>query len=530
MDEFDYLVLGGGSGGCAVAGRLSEDPSVSVGLVEAGGAGRDWFIRTPLALAAMLPSKINNWALDTTPQKGLGGRRGFQPRGKALGGSSAINAMVYVRGHRCDYDGWAALGNPGWSYADVLPYFKRSENNEVFADDFHGQGGPLNVAALRTGNPLQQRFLDAAREIQLPIVEDFNGASQEGCGLYQVTQINGERCSAARAYIHPHMDSRRNLHVMTGATIDRVLFEGDRAVGALVRAGGETRTLRARREIILAAGAFGTPLILMRSGVGDGERLREHGIAVTRHLPGVGRNLQDHPDFAFSYRSASLDTVGYSVKGAGRLMAASKQYKRERRGTITTNFAEAGGFLRTKRNLPAPDVQLHFVVGIVDDHGRKKHWGHGFSCHVCVLRPKARGEVELTDADPAAPPRIDPNFLGEPEDLDTMVEGFKLTRRIMDAPSLRGLRTADMFTDGVESDDAIRDLMRRRVDTVYHPVGTCAMGPDPATAVVDAALRVHGLRGLRIADASIMPTLVGGNTNAPTIMIGEKAADMIRAA
>ncbi len=530
MEDVDYLVLGGGSGGCAVAGRLSEDPNVSVALVEAGGAGRDWFIRTPMALAAMLPRKLNNWAHDTAPQAGLGGRRGFQPRGKALGGSSAINAMVYIRGHRCDYDGWAALGNAGWAYEDVLPYFKRAENNEVFADDFHGRGGPLNVAALRTDNPLQERFLDAAREVQLPVIEDFNGPTQEGCGLYQVTQINGERCSAARAYIHPHMDSRGNLRVLTGATIDRILFEGDRAVGALVRIGREIRRLRARREVILSAGAFGSPLVLMRSGVGGGEHLRAHGIEVKRDLPGVGCNLQDHPDFAFSYRSDSLDTMGYSAKGARRLMAASKQYKRERRGTVTTNFAEAGGFLKTRRDLPAPDIQLHFVIGIVDDHGRKTHWGHGFSCHMCALRPKARGAVELTSPDPTAPPHIDPNFLGEPADLDTMVEGFKLTRRIMDAPSLRSLRKSDMFTDGVESDDAIRDVLRRRVDTVYHPVGTCAMGPDPAKAVVDAQLRVHGLRGLRVVDASIMPTLVGGNTNAPTIMIGEKAADMIRAA
>ena len=530
MEECDFLVLGGGSGGCAVASRLSEDPSVTVALVEAGGDGKGWLVRTPLMTAAMLPSKMNNWALETVPQPGLGGRVGYQPRGKALGGSSAINAMVYVRGHRVDYDEWAARGNPGWSYDDVLPYFRRSENNEQFADAWHGRGGPLNVAALRSGNAFQQRFLDAARETQLPIIEDFNGEEQEGCGLYQVTQINGERCSAARAFIHPHTDARKNLRVITGAQIDRVVLEDGRAIGADVVVGGVRKTLCAKREVILAAGAFGTPAILMRSGVGDGAALKALGIAVAHHAPAVGQNLQDHPDFAFAYRTRSVDTVGYSLKGLRKLIGEGLRYRRERHGTVTTNFAESGGFLKTQRDLPAPDIQLHFVIGIVDDHGRAKHWGHGFSCHVCLLRPKSRGTVAITSANPVAAPRIDPNFFGDPADIETMVAGFKLTRRIMDAPSLRSLRTGDMVSEGVETDDQIRTLLRQRVDTVYHPVGTCAMGSDPASAVVDAKLRVYGLRGLRIADASIMPTLIGGNTNAPTIMIGEKAADFIRAA
>ena len=287
--------------------------------------------------------------------------------------------------------------------------------------------------------------------------------------------------------------------------------------------------MRARREIILSAGAFGTPAILMRSGIGDAADLQKAGVAVKHHLPGVGKKLQDHPDFAFSYRSDNLDLFGVSVKGAGRMYAAAQRYKHERRGPITSNFAEAGGFLRTRRDLPAPDIQLHFVVGIVDDHARKPHLGHGFSCHVCVLRPKSRGTVAITSADPKAAPRIDPNFFGEADDLETMVAGFKITKQIMDAPPLKKYRKSDMFTAGVETDDQIRDCLRQRVDTVYHPVGTCMMGPDPATAVVDPLLRVHGVRGLRIADASIMPTLIGGNTNAPTIMIGEKAADLLRA-
>ena len=530
MEEFDFLVLGGGSGGCAVAGRLSEDPKTSVALFEAGDDGKNWMIWTPLAAAAILPRKIRNWAYETTPQKGLGGRRGYQPRGKTLGGSSGINAMVYIRGHAWDYDHWASLGNPGWSYADVLPYFKKSENNETHSDEFHGRGGPLNVAELRTGNPFQQRFLDAVSECQLPLTSDFNGANQEGCGVYQVTQINGERCSAARAYIHPYIGKRPNLSVQTGAQILKILFDGKRAVGAEISIGGQKKTVRARREVIVAAGAFGSPQLLMLSGIGDVIALQRVGVAPVHHLPYVGANLQDHPDAILNYRTNSLDTVGYSLRGAWKLIGEIARYRRERTGVVSTNFAEAGGFLKTRPELDIPDVQLHFVVATVDDHARKMHLGHGFSCHVCLLRPKSRGAVTLASADPMAAPLIDPNFLGEVEDLEAMVAGFKLTRRIMEAPALKSQATSEMFSAGVESDDQIRDFLRRRVDTVYHPVGTCMMGPDPKTSVVDAQLRVHGLEGLRVVDASIMPTLIGGNTNAPTMMIGEKAADLIRAA
>ena len=529
MEEFDYLVLGGGSSGCALAGRLSEDASVSVALFEAGDDGKSWLIWTPLAAAAMMPRPLKNWAYETVPQKGLNGRKGYQPRGKTLGGSSAINAMVYIRGHRADYDHWATLGNPGWGWSDVLPYFKRAENNEDFHDDLHGSGGPLNVARLRSDNPLQQVFLDAARETQLPIVEDFNGPSQEGCGLYQVTQINGERCSAARAYIHPHIGRRANLSVRTSARVRRILFEGRKAVGAEIDIGGKTQSFRARREVIVSGGAFGSPQILMLSGVGDAEALKKVGVAPVHHLPGVGANLQDHPDFIFGYKTQSLDTVGYSFGGMGRLLSEIARYRRARRGMVSTNYAEGGAFLRSRPDVEIPDIQLHFVIALVEDHARKQRLGHGLSCHVCVLRPKSRGTVTLASADPMAAPLIDPNFLGDSRDLDTLVDGFRLTRRLMEAPALRAVYTKDMFTEGVESEAQIRDALRQRTDTVYHPVGTCAMGPDAATAVVDARLRVHGLEGLRVVDASIMPTLIGGNTNAPSIMIAEKAADMIRA-
>jgi choline dehydrogenase-like flavoprotein len=483
-DTFDFVVVGGGSGGCAVASRLSEDPNTSVALLEAGGECTNWVVTSPGAMILMISGKVNNWAFDTVPQAGLNGRIGYQPRGKGLGGSSAINAMVYIRGHRSDYDQWASLGNTAWSYADVLPYFKRSEDNSELDGEYHGQGGPLHVTGLRSDNPVRDIYLQAAREAQFRIREDFNAEEQEGLGTYQVTQNNGERWSAARGYIHPFMATRANLRVETHAQATRILFEGKRAVGGEYRQGKETKQIRARREVILSSGAFQSPQLLMLSGVGDSAALAKHGIATTHHLPGVGQNLQDHPDFVFGFTSDA--------------------------------------------DLDVPDIQLHFCMAMVNDHGRKPRWGTGFSCHVCLLRPKSRGSVWLQSADPLAAPAIDPNFFGEDADVDTMVAGFKMTRRLLDAPALKALQTSDVFTQGIEADQDIRKVLRERVDTVYHPVGTCKMGVD-AFAVVDPKLKVRGVEGLRIVDASIMPTLIGGNTNAPTIMIGEKAADMIKA-
>src|ERR1700716_1976197 len=527
-DTYDFVVVGGGSGGCAVAGRLSEDPQTSVALLEAGGRNDNWVVTTPGALVLMVAGKVNNWALETVPQAGLNGRIGYQPRGKGLGGSSAINAMVYIRGHRNDYDQWADLGNSGWSYADVLPYFKRSEDNADFDGDYHGKGGPLAVNRLRSDNPVQQTFLQAAREAQFRIREDFNAEGQEGLGIYQVTQKNGERWSAARAYVHPFLTTRANLRVETKAHATRILFEGKRAVGVEYRQGKETKQIRARREVIVSSGAFQTPQLLMLSGIGDAAAVGKHGITTVHHLPGVGQNLQDHPDFVFGYMSDNPNFNGISLKALPRLLRAIGQYRRERTGPMTSNFAECGGFLKTRPDLDIPDIQLHFGMPLADDHGRKRHGGTGFSCHVCLLRPKSRGSVALASADPLAAPLIDPNFFGDAADLETMVAGFKITRRLLDTPSLRALQKKDMYAEGVETDDQIRALLRQRVDTVYHPVGTAKMGSD-AMAVVDPKLRVYGLEGLRIVDASVMPTLIGGNTNAPTIMIGEKAADMIKA-
>ncbi|SDT05869.1 GMC family oxidoreductase [Bradyrhizobium canariense] len=528
-DTFDFVVVGGGSGGCAVASRLSEDPNTSVAMLEAGGKDDNWVVTTPGALVLMVAGKVNNWAFDTVPQAGLNGRIGYQPRGKGLGGSSAINAMVYIRGHRSDYDQWASLGNTGWSYADVLPYFRRSEDNADFGGEYHGKGGPLAVNKLRSDNPVQQTFLQAAREAQFRVRDDFNAEEQEGLGIYQVTQKNGERWSAARGYIHPHMATRSNLRVETNALATRIMFEGKRAVGVEYKQGNETRQIRARREVILSSGAFQTPQLLMLSGVGDSAALARHGIESRHHLPGVGQNLQDHPDFIFGYTSNNPNFTGVSFGGLARIFRAIGQYRRERRGPMTSNFAECGGFLKTRPDLDAPDIQLHFGMAMVDDHGRKRHWGSGFSCHVCLLRPKSRGSVALKSADPMQPPLIDPNFLGEVDDLEAMVAGYKTTQRLMETPALRALQKKDMFTAGIKTDDDIRAILRARVDTVYHPVGTCKMGANDTMAVVDPKLKVCGMDGLRVVDASIMPTLIGGNTNAPTIMIGEKAADMIKA-
>ncbi|MBF9234520.1 GMC family oxidoreductase [Microvirga alba] len=528
MDEFDFVIVGGGSSGCVVASRLSEDPKVTVALVEAGGFGNGWVVKLPAAGVLMVPSTLKNWAFETLQQANLNGRRGYQPRGKVLGGSSAINAMIYTRGHRWDYDHWASLGNEGWSFDEVLPYFKKAERNDEFGEPWHGRDGPLPVSKSRTDNPFHAIFLEAARQAQFPLCEDFNVPEPEGLGVYQVTQKNGERWSVARAYLHPHIGARPNLHVECNARVLRILFdEGRRATGVEFEHGGHRRIFRARSEVILSAGALQSPQILMLSGLGDENELRQFGIRTVAHLPAIGKNLQDHPDFIFGYKSRSLDLLGFSIRGFGRLARETKRYITKRRGMLTTNFAEAGGFLKTRPELSIPDIQLHFVVAMVDDHARTLHWGHGFSCHVCLLRPRSRGTVRLQSANPMAAPSIDPNFLGEPADFEQMVEAFKVTRRLMDAPALASQRTLDWVTSNVHSDDDIHAILRERVDTVYHPVGTCRMGPDE-TSVVDPSLRVRGVSGLRVVDCSIMPTIIGANTNAPAIMIGEKAAAMIR--
>jgi choline dehydrogenase-like flavoprotein len=530
MNTFDYVVVGGGSAGCALAARLSEDPRLNVCLMEAGGAGESMLIRAPVGIALMLPTRLHNWALETVPLPALGGRRGYQPRGKALGGSSAINAMLYVRGHPSDYDHWAQQGNRGWSYADVLPYFKRAEHNESFgANHYHGSGGPLNVMHLRSPSSLNQVFLAAAAANGVPNIPDCNGETQEGSFMYQVTQKDGERCSAARAYILPNL-GRANLKVLTHAHCARILFEGRRSCGIAYYQDGALIELRARREVVLSAGAFGSPQLLMLSGIGPAPVLQAHGIPVLHPLSGVGMNLQDHIDYVQSYRTRSdTDTFGLSLRGAVRLARAIVEWNTRRTGMITSAFAESGAFLRSSPDIGIPDLQLIFVVGIADDHNRKLHLGHGFSCHVTVLRPRSRGSVSLASADARDFPLIDTAFFEDDHDLQLLMQGARIQQRILESRSFDPYRERMLHPVAKDDDKDLERDIRARADTQYHPVGTCKMGPDSdALAVVDDQLRVRGVEGLRVADASIMPTLIGGNTNAPSIMIGEKAADLIR--
>jgi len=527
---FDYIIIGGGSAGCVLAARLTEDPGVTVALLEAGPADQSVLIHCPAGLAVMANLGLYGWNINTVPQAGLNGRCGYQPRGKVLGGSSSLNAMIYVRGQRQDYDDWAAQGNRGWGWADVLPYFKKAENNERGGDDLHGTGGPLNVMDLRSPHRFGGLFVDAARQAGYPFNPDFNGPRQEGVGPYQVTHVNGERCSTAKGYLTPAL-TRANLRVFTGAHTTRVLLEKKRAMGVEFVQDGYVKQLRCRGEVLLCAGALQSPQLLMLSGIGNHDHLVTHGIATQHHLPGVGQHLHDHPDVVQVVHAPQLtDLFGLSLTAAVNTFKGILQWRRERSGMLTTNFAEAGGFIRSQPDEARPDLQLHFVIGKLINHGRTLAWGHGYSCHMCLLRPLSRGSVRLSSKDPMTNPLVDPNFFGVRDDMDRMIRGFKLARHVLAQPALSQFGGRELTaTARAKSDTDIEQVIRDYADTIYHPVGSCRMGPGELD-VVDAQLRVHGIQGLRVVDASIMPQVVSGNTNAPVVMIAEKAADMIRAA
>jgi choline dehydrogenase-like flavoprotein len=523
----DYIVVGAGPAGCAVAARLAQaSEQVTVALLETGPARASMFSDIPLGIAALVPLRSRrNYAYETIPQRELNGRRGYQPRGRGLGGSSLINAMIYTRGQPEDYDGWAALGCAGWGWADVLPYFKRSEDNARGADAWHGVGGPLRVSDLTYRNPATEAFIEAAAQAGYRRNADFNGERQEGVGAYQVFQKNGRRYNAARAYLQSDRPTP-NLQVMADCQVRRILFEGRRAVGVVYGRRGQEQTLRARREIILSGGAFGSPQLLMLSGVGPADHLRQHGVTIVHDAPEVGSNLQDHCDYTANLRADAKGLFGVTVpvllRGVGELF----QYLANGRGMLTSNAAEGGGFLKSSPDLHRPDLQLHFCIGLVDDHNRKVHFSTGMSLHVCALRPKSRGQVRLASADIGDAPLIDPNFLSHPEDFETLLRGVQIVQKIFGAPALAALKGKYLYGSGQDDAEALRALIRDHADTIYHPAGTCRMGSDERS-VVDPQLKVRGVEGLRVADASIMPLLISGNTQAPSAMIGEKAADLI---
>ncbi len=525
-DTFDIIVIGGGSGGSAVAGRLAADATRSVCLVETGGSNDTVRVKTP-GMMPFIP-KGSNYRFDTVPQKGLNGRTGYQPRGRGLGGSSAINAMIYIRGNAWDYDNWAALGCTGWAWDDVLPYFKRAEDNERGAGAFHGDDGPLHVSDQQWTNPGSRAFVESAASLQLPVNEDFNGARQEGFGIYQVTQWKGERWSAARAYVEP-LRGKSNLAIRTGTSVEKLVIENGRVTGVQVWSGRGREILHARGGVVLSGGAFGSPKTLMLSGIGPAAHLKDNGIEVVADVPAVGSDLQDHPDYVSSWQTQSRDFVGDSLAGTFRMAKAIIEHRRRRTGIMTTPYAEAGGFWKVMPDAPAPDVQWHFVPAMLEDHGRTKVKGHGFSLHACVLRPESRGTVRLASGDPHAAPAIDPAFLTHERDMAVLRAGIRLSHRIVEAPPLSDYAPTDRYPVDLDDDDALDALIRARADTVYHPVGTCRMGDDE-DSVVDPTLKARPIDGLWIADASIMPRLVSGNTNAPSIMIGERCADFVKAA
>jgi choline dehydrogenase len=524
--SFDYIIVGAGSAGCVLANRLTASGRHRVLLLEAGGEDRNIWIHVPIGYAKLFTDARHNWLYASEPEPELGGRSIIQPRGKVLGGSSSINGLLYIRGQAEDFDHWRQLGNAGWSFTDVLPYFRRAEDQQRGADELHGTGGPLSVSDVSEGHPLCDAFIDACEQAGLPRNDDFNGASQEGAGYFQLTTRNGRRWSTARGYLKAAR-KRHNLAVISNALAARVLFDGRRAIGVEYRRDGGTHVARASAEVILSGGAFNSPQLLQLSGVGPADLLREHGVTVIADMPGVGADLQDHYQARFNYRCTERNTINDMMNSRFGRVAAGLRYALFRKGFLTVGAGYAGGFFKTDPKMATPDVQFHFILFSADSVGQKLHTWPGFLASICQLRPESRGFVRIKSADPTAAPAIQPRYMTAPADRDCMVAGMKLLRRVMTQPAIARYVAEELMPGPkVTSDADFLDFARQKGTTVFHPTSTCRMGSD-VRAVVDERLRVHGFHGLRVADGSIMPTVVSGNTNAACVMIGEKASDLI---
>jgi choline dehydrogenase len=525
--EADFIVIGAGSAGCAAAARLSEDPATRVLLLEAGGEDKNRWIHIPLGFGKTFADPSVNWCYETEPDPGAADRRVFWPRGKVLGGSSSINGMVYIRGQAEDFDHWRQLGNTGWSFDDVLPYFKRSEHQIRGVDQFHATGGPLCVSDVPDHHPICEAFIDAATSLGFPRNDDFNGKQQDGVGYHQTTTRNGRRCSTAVGYLRPAM-TRPNLRVLTNALTEKITLDGRRATGVVFRLDGELRTARAASEVILCGGAVNSPQLLLLSGIGQAEHLVARGVPVLHHLPGVGQSLQDHYSAPLKFKCALPITVNDVMQSNLKKLKAGLQYYAFKTGPLAMGTSPTALFARTRPELASADIKCSCSPFSAERPQDGLHSWSGFTMIVYQLRPESRGRIELKSADPTDPPAVYPNYLATETDRQTIVEGLKLLRQIAATSAMQRFITSE-FQPGpaVADDEALLDYARRRGGTVYHPTSTCKMGIDPM-AVVDPELRVHGLTGLRVADASIMPTVVSGNTNAASIMIGERVADMAR--